>query len=172
MTGTAGTVIAAWGATIAIETLVLWLMLSARHDRRVRLFSGCWLSGCTLPVVWLVVPQLLDAGTPRAWLLLIAESATLALKWGLFSWAFIRPLPADARATRRDLGAIAVANPASFVLGETAWRVAGLARRPTTGPAELVLRAIPAEAMVPLYHHTLGPSSGVCDASELSRADS
>lgn len=126
MGGTAGIMIAAWAATIAIEMLVLCLLLSARHDRRVRVFAGCWLSACTLPVVWLVVPQVFPAGTPRAWILLVAESLALAMEWGLFSRAFTHPLPADPRATRRDLVAIAVANLASFALGETAWRVAGL----------------------------------------------
>jgi len=119
-------VAAAWSATIVIEATVLALLLSARHGRGVRLFAGIWLSACTLPLVWIVLPQLPPAGTSRAWSVAVAETLAPLLECVLFWLAFIRPLPRDPRATRRDLVAIVVANLLSFALGEAAWRLAGL----------------------------------------------
>lgn len=116
----------AWAATIAIETAVLAVLLSPRHGRRVRLFAGIWLSACTLPVVWFVIPELLPPGTPAAARLVAAETFAPLAECGLFWWACIRPLPADSRATVRDSVAIVVANLASFAAGEAAWRWLGL----------------------------------------------
>lgn len=115
-------VVGAWAATIAIEAAVLAVLLSARHGRWVRLFAGIWLSACTLPVVWFVLPELLPRGTPAAIRLVAAETFAPLAECGLFWWACIRPLPADSRATVRDCVAIVVANLASFAAGEAAWR--------------------------------------------------
>ncbi|MBM4022594.1 MAG: hypothetical protein FJ284_10230 [Planctomycetes bacterium] len=113
-------------ATILIETAVLAVALSSRHGRGVRSFAGIWLSGCTPPLVWFVVPRLLPADAARGWSLVAAETLAPVVECGLVWQAFIRPLPRDPRATRRDLAAIVVANIVSFAVGEAAWRLAGL----------------------------------------------
>ena len=97
------------------------------------LFAGVWLTACTYPVVWLVLPGLFE----ERWVyLLVAETfapaAECALFWFAFvrglppdppvdednEWWFIRRVPADRRATLRDLAAIVVANLCSFGMGE------------------------------------------------------
>lgn len=110
-----------WVATIVIETAVLAVLLSPRHGWRVRLFAGVWLSACTLPVVWLALPDALPVTLSRAAVVAVAEVFALLTECGLFWWAFIRPLPPDRQATIRDLVAIVVANLASFATGEAVW---------------------------------------------------
>jgi hypothetical protein len=101
--------------TVAVETTVLVACLSPRHSIRVRLFAGVWLTACTYPVVWLVLPGLFE----RRWLfLLVAETFAPAAECAIFWWAFVRGLPPDRRATVRDLAAITLANLCSFGLGE------------------------------------------------------
>src|SRR5438105_3140744 len=101
--------------TVAVETAVLLVGLSRRHPVRVRLFAGVWLSACTYPVVWLVLPLLFA----ERWLyLLVAETFAPAAECVLFWLAFVRRLPPDRRATIRDMLAIVVANLCSFGLGE------------------------------------------------------
>jgi hypothetical protein len=119
--------------TIAIETPVLVALLSRRHSLRVRLFAGVWLTACTYPVVWLVLPPLFDQA--ERWLyLLVAETFAPAAECAIFWYAFVRrlppPEPADEedwaapaeprphRDTLRDLAAITLANLCSFGLGE------------------------------------------------------
>lgn len=118
---------ATWAATIAIETAVLAAGLSPRHDWRVRLFAGAWLSCCTLPIVGLVLPDALPVTVPWPVVVAVAEVFAPLAECGLFWWACIRPRPPDMRATVRDLAAIVVANLASFTAGEVAWRWLGLA---------------------------------------------
>jgi hypothetical protein len=110
-----------------IETAVLVLLLSARHGRHTRFFAGVWLSSCTLPVVWLVLPEWLPRATPHAAYLVAAETFAPLAECGLFWWSCVRPLPYDGRSTRRDFGAIVLANLASFAIGEMLWRWLGLA---------------------------------------------
>jgi hypothetical protein len=110
-----------WVATVAIETTVLAVLLSPRHGWRVRLFAGMWLSACTLPVVWLALPDALPMTFSRAAVVAVAEVFALLTECGIFWWAFIRPRPPDRRATIRDLVAIVAANLASFVTGEAVW---------------------------------------------------
>ena len=117
----------AWTATLVIETAVLLSLLSARHGRLTRFFAGVWLSSCTLPVVWLVLPERLPHATPYAAYLLVAETFALVAECGLFWCACVRPLPCDVRSTRRDFGAIVLANCVSFAIGETLWWWLGLA---------------------------------------------
>jgi hypothetical protein len=104
-----------FAVTVVIETAVLLVLLSRRHPARTRLFAGLWLTACTYPVVWLVLPPLLS----ERWVyLLVAETFASAAEGLLFWLAFARPLPRDRRATARDLLAVAAANLASFGLGE------------------------------------------------------
>lgn len=107
--------------TVAVETAVLLAGLARRHPLRVKLFAGAWLSACTYPVVWLVLPPLI----PERWLyLLVAETFAPAAECGLFWLAFVRGLPPDRRATRRDMLTIIAANLASFGVGELIYAVA------------------------------------------------
>ena len=117
--------------TVAIETTVLLVLLSRRHSRRVRVFAGVWLTACTYPVVWLVLPPLL-ADEERWVLLLVAETFAPVAECAIFWLAFIRPSAlgervetrepsqpsAGSRSTVRDCAAITLANLCSFGLGE------------------------------------------------------
>lgn len=100
--------------TVAVETAVLLAGLSRRHPMKVKLFAGVWLTACTYPVVWLVLPDLFEE---RWKYLLAAETFAPVAECGLFSYGFLRGLPFD-RAFLRDMTAIVVANLASFGVGE------------------------------------------------------
>jgi uncharacterized membrane-anchored protein len=103
--------------TIVIETLVLVVLLSRRHSMRVRVFAGVWLTLCTYPVVWLVLPPFfLD--DQRGLYLLVAETFAPLAEVCLFWLAFSRRLPHEPVATWPDALAIVVANLCSFGLGE------------------------------------------------------
>lgn len=115
--------------TVVVETAVLWFALSTRHPPRVRLFAGVWLTACTYPVVWLVLPDLF---AERWAYLLVAETFAPAAECALFWAAFVRnarsgvgpdsqALGADESnrwATVRDMAAVTVANLCSFAVGE------------------------------------------------------
>lgn len=107
--------LAGYTLTVAVETAVLLAGLSRRHPVRARLFAGVWLTACTYPVVWLVLPPLLP---DRAAYLVVAETFAPAAECALFWLAFVKPLPPDRRATTRDMAAIVLANLASFGVGE------------------------------------------------------
>ncbi len=101
--------------TVAVETAVLLVALSRRHSVRARLFAGAWLTACTYPVVWLVLPPLLE----ERWLyLLVAETFAPVAECALFWFAFVRGRAPNRRATVRDMLAVVVANLASFGVGE------------------------------------------------------
>lgn len=113
-----GLMLAAYLLTAAVETAVLLAGLSPRHPVRVRVIAGLWLSACTIPVVWLVLPPLFA----ERWLyLLVAEAFAPAAECVLFWWAVVRP----ARPGGRDFGAIVVANLLSFAAGEALWAACG-----------------------------------------------
>ncbi len=107
--------------TIAVETVVLLAGLSRRHTVHVRLFAGIWLTACTYPVVWLVLPPLFE---DRATFLMVAESFAPAAECLLFWFAFVRPLAREQGKTIRDFVAITVANFCSFGLGELIYYLA------------------------------------------------
>ena len=101
--------------TVAVETSVLLALLSRRHPLRAKLFAGVWLTACTYPVVWLVLPPLFA----DRWLyLVVAETFAPGAECAIFWAAFVRGLPPDRRATARDLAAVTLANLCSFGLGE------------------------------------------------------
>ena len=112
-----GSMLVCGTVTIVIETLVLLMGLSRRHPLRVRLFAGVWLTLCTYPVVWLVLPPLFFEDQ-RVWYLLVAETFAPLAEAILFWLAFSNRWPGDRLATWRDTGAIVVANLCSFGLGE------------------------------------------------------
>ena len=101
--------------TITIETTALVLVLSRRHSLRAKLFAGVWLTACTYPVVWLVLPGLFRS---RRRYLLVAETFAPVAECVLFWFAFIRERAPNRKATLRDLAAITLANLCSFALGE------------------------------------------------------
>ncbi len=104
--------------SIAIETPVLLVGLSARHSWKVRLFCGVWLTACTYPIVVLVLPMMFDA-TEKRWLYLaIAETFAPVAECALFWTGFGQRELVGTRSMYRDLAAIVVANLASFLLGE------------------------------------------------------
>lgn len=103
--------------TVAVETAVLLVALSRRHSLKVKLFVGAWLTACTYPVVWLVLPPLFDADQRRLYLL-VAETFAPVAECAIFWFAFVYQQPRDRRATARDLGAITLANLCSFGVGE------------------------------------------------------
>lgn len=101
--------------TIAIETPVLLVGLSARHSMPRRLFCGVWLTACTYPIVVLVLPLLLE---PRWLYLLVAETFAPAAECALFWAAFGTRAAWGTRGMARDLSAITLANLLSFGIGE------------------------------------------------------
>ncbi len=77
--------------SVAVETPVLVALLSRRHPVGARVFAGVWLTACTYPVVWLVLPPLF--GPDRRWTyLLAAETFAPAAECAIFWFAFVRPL--------------------------------------------------------------------------------
>jgi hypothetical protein len=111
-----------YALTVAVETAVLLAFLSRRHPVRVRLFAGIWLTACTYPVVWLMLPPLFDGDEQRPLYLLVAETFAPAAECAIFWFAFVRGRAPDAladrRATARDLAAVVLANLCSFGAGE------------------------------------------------------
>jgi hypothetical protein len=101
--------------TIAVETTVLLLLLSPRHSIGVKLFAGVWLSACTYPIVWLVLPELFEE---RWSYLFVAETFAPLAECGIFWWAFARRFPTGRWVLARDMGAITLANLCSFAFGE------------------------------------------------------
>jgi hypothetical protein len=52
---------------VAIELPIFLLALSARNDRRQRIFSALWLTACSFPLVILVMPAFIDMFVPKDW---------------------------------------------------------------------------------------------------------
>jgi hypothetical protein len=106
--------------SIAIETPILLVGLSARHPMRVRIFAGLWLTGCTYPIVSVVLPALIQERTAY---LLVAETFAPVAEVILFWVAFGTRSEFARRSMWRDFAAIIAANLASFLVGEAlyAW---------------------------------------------------
>ena len=103
--------------TVAVDTPVLFLGLSARHAARRKILSGLWLTACTYPVVVLVLPLLFQSSSRFAYLVTaetFAPVAECALFWSAFG---ARDEPGRA-SMWRDFAAVTAANLASFALGE------------------------------------------------------
>lgn len=112
--------------TIAIETPILLIGLSARHSMFRRLLAGVWLTACTYPVVILVLPMVVEAHFGRLAYLACAEVFAPVTECLLFWLAFCDPPSSKAAtvaahqtrsATCRDLITIAAANVFSWLLG-------------------------------------------------------
>lgn len=103
--------------TVAVETPVLLLGLSARHPAPRKFLSGLWLTACTYPVVVLVLPLLFQSSSRFAYLVM-AETFAPVAECALF-WAAFGERDELGRASMwRDFAAITAANLASFALGE------------------------------------------------------
>jgi hypothetical protein len=116
------TMLAGFTLTVFAETTVLLVCLSRRHSLGTKLFAGVWLSACTYPVVWLVLPRYFD---DRFTYLCVAETFAPVAECLLFWLAFLRGLPRD-RLFVRDMLAIVLANLASFGTGELIYAALGL----------------------------------------------
>jgi hypothetical protein len=104
--------------TVAIETPVLLVALSARHGLARRLFAGFWLTACTYPIVFLVLPPLFDEQTQRPLYLVIAETFAPLAECALFWMAFGTRQEWGRSSMWRDFAAIVAANLTSFGIGE------------------------------------------------------
>lgn len=104
--------------TIHIEMSVLVVLLSRRHTVTRKLLAGVWLTACTYPVVWYVIPLSFDPVDERLWYLIVAETFAPLAECLIFWAAFVRGLPPARGQTVRDMGAIVLANLASFGVGE------------------------------------------------------
>jgi hypothetical protein len=103
--------------TVAIETPVLLLGLSWRHPLSRRLFAGFWLTACTYPIVYLVLPVLMDTGGNRVPYLIVAETFAPVGECVLFWMAFGDTEDLRRRVMWWDFAVITLANLASFGLG-------------------------------------------------------
>lgn len=104
--------------TVVVEGVVLLALLSRRHPLGVRLFSAAWLTACTYPVVWLVLPPLFPDPDDHRLYLLVAETFAPVAECALFWFAFVRHRKPDRRATARDFATVVLANLTSFGVGE------------------------------------------------------
>ena len=113
--------------SIALELPVLLVGLSRRHSLRRRVLAAIWLTSCTLPIVWFVLPELIWRPLgPSGELpyVVIAEIFAPAAECLLFWWAYILWHPRETKApsssrfaTLQDMAAIIAANLLSFLLG-------------------------------------------------------
>ena len=106
--------------TIAIETPVLVVGLSARHSLGVRLFSGVWLTACTYPILWLTLPQIISPDPDQSrWLYLaVGETLVPIAECALFWLAFGSRAALWKRSMWQDLITITIANLTSLGIGE------------------------------------------------------
>jgi hypothetical protein len=104
--------------SIAVETPILLLGLSARHSYARRLFAGVWLTACTYPIVVLVLPLCFELPEQNFLYLLVAETFAPVAECALFWAAFGTRAELGRPSMWRDLAAITAANLASFGLGE------------------------------------------------------
>lgn len=104
--------------TVLIEGAMLWIGLSRRHGWQTRLFAAVWLTMCTYPIVWLVLPAWIDMNEQRTLYLIVAETFAPTAECLLFWLAFGNAAPRTGAALVRDMAAIVLANLASFAVGE------------------------------------------------------
>ena len=103
--------------SILLETPVLLVGLSQRHPPGRRLLAGVWLTGCTYPVVTLVLP-LIFVNRSRTLYLIVAETFAPVAECVLFWLAFGSASAVGKASMWRDFAAIVLANLASFLGGE------------------------------------------------------
>jgi hypothetical protein len=104
--------------TISIETPILLVGLSPRHSYGRRLFCGVWLTACTYPILWLVLPALIDVEKHYVLYLAVGETFVALAECAIFWAAFGTREEWGTRSMWRDLAVITLANLASFGFGE------------------------------------------------------
>ncbi len=109
--------------SIVIETPILLVGLSRRHRWLRRLFAGVWLTACTYPIVVVVLPACIDPVEHRGVYLVVAETFAPVTECGLFWAAFGTRVEWCRGSMYRDFLAIALANLASFGVGELIYSV-------------------------------------------------
>jgi hypothetical protein len=112
--------------TITVETLVLLAGLSKRHSISRRFAAGVWLSACTYPLLWMVLPVFLPPERNLALYLAVGESFVPVAECALFWQVFQRGRDFNHSELWRDWTVIFIANLASFGLGELVWSFGGL----------------------------------------------
>jgi hypothetical protein len=112
-----------YALTILVEAPILVLGLSRQFSWKERLFAGIWLTTCTYPVVILVLPLAL-ADCPWWLFLLIAETFAPVAECALFWLLYTDRSSLRVRATWRNFAFIALANVASFGVGEVVFNAA------------------------------------------------
>ncbi len=108
----------AYAITVAIELPALLVGLSRRHAIKHRLFTGFWLTACTYPILWLVLPEFFQLPEQHVLYLAVGETFVPIAECLLFWFAFGKTEPQSRGATVRDFAAIVIANLLSFGLGE------------------------------------------------------
>lgn len=105
--------------TVAIETPILIVGLSKKLSLKSRFLSGLWLTGCTYPIVVVVLPvvMMFMQRTPR-WQYLIVAEIFAPLAECLLFWIAFRHRGLMGKDWARCFVAIVVANLVSFGLGE------------------------------------------------------
>lgn len=91
---------------VAVEAPILFVGLSRDIAPKTRVVMGFWLTGCTLPIVFLAMPALLIRDNPTLYVV-VAETFAPAAECALFRWRL-------GRLGARNAAAIVVANLASF----------------------------------------------------------
>jgi hypothetical protein len=103
--------------TIAVETAILVVALSPRHPLKHRIFAGVWLTACTYPILWLVLPSFIDPQQHRALYEWVGETFVAVAECLLFWVAFGRTEPRTRRYFVQDMLAVILANVASYKFG-------------------------------------------------------
>jgi hypothetical protein len=103
--------------TVGVELPVLLIGLSRRHPLRHRIFAGFWLTACTYPIVWLVLPEMINRKEYNGLYLAVAETFAPLAECVLFWFMFGKAEPRTQGAFWRDMIAITIANLASFGVG-------------------------------------------------------
>jgi hypothetical protein len=104
--------------SIAVETPILIVGLSARHALWQRMFAGIWLTACTYPIIAFVLPALVDPYSNRVMYLTVAETFAAVAECALFWLAFGERSEWGRPSMGRDFAVIVAANAASFLAGQ------------------------------------------------------
>ncbi len=104
--------------TVLIETPVLIVALAPRHPLHRKVFAGLWLTACTYPVVFVVLPAWMRPLNSQAAYLVVAETFAPLAECAIFSAAFGQRTGAGQSTRWRDWSAIVAANLLSFGFGE------------------------------------------------------
>ncbi len=103
--------------TVSIETPVLFAALQPKYSWKTKLAAGFALTACTYPFICFVFPAFMSP-YDSPYYLPVAETFAPLAECFIFWLAFAKRESFRERGTWRDMGAIVVANLASFLLGE------------------------------------------------------